>query len=95
VVIGGFLKTVDKEIFVATKHGRRNDGTSGWPQNFTVMRQHIESSLKNPDVPRLFLVQLHCIPTDELRLGQLPRETHQKLRAFYDEKVKQVIRGHY
>jgi aryl-alcohol dehydrogenase-like predicted oxidoreductase len=33
-VIGEFLKTVSTEVFVATKLGRRGDGTNGWPQNF-------------------------------------------------------------
>jgi aryl-alcohol dehydrogenase-like predicted oxidoreductase len=72
-VIGRFLKTINKEIFVATKLGRRSDGTCGWPQNFTYdgMRSNIESSLKNLDVPKLFLEQLHCIPTEELRSGKV------------------------
>jgi len=71
--IGRFLKTVKKEMFVATKLGRRGDGTNGWPQNFTYdgMRAHIESSLKNLDVSKLFLEQLHCIPTEEMRSGNV------------------------
>lgn len=72
-VIGRFLKTVNKEIFVATKLGRRSDGANGWPQNFTYdgMKSNIESSLKNLDVSKLFLEQLHCIPTEEMRLGKV------------------------
>lgn len=72
-VIGRFLKTTDKELFVATKLGRRHDGSFGWPQNFTYdgMRSHIESSLKNLDASQLFLEQLHCIPTQELRSGKV------------------------
>lgn len=72
-IIGRFLKTVSKEIFVATKLGRRQDGANGWPQNFTYdgMKSNIESSLKNLDVSKLFLEQLHCIPTDELRSGKV------------------------
>lgn len=72
-VIGKFLKTANKEIFVATKLGRRSDGACGWPQNFTYdgMRSNIESSLKNLDVSKLFLEQLHCIPTEELRSGKV------------------------
>ena len=72
-VIGKFLKTVDKEIFVATKLGRRQDASNGWPQNFTYdgMRRNIESSLKNLDVSKLFLEQLHCIPTEEMRSGKV------------------------
>jgi len=30
-IIGNFLKLTDKEIFVATKLGRRKDGVYGWP----------------------------------------------------------------
>ncbi|MFD2161261.1 aldo/keto reductase [Paradesertivirga mongoliensis] len=69
--IGKFLKTTDRELFVASKLGRRGDGTNGWPQNFSYdgMRSHIESSLKNLDLSSLFLEQLHCIPEDELRKG--------------------------
>lgn len=72
-VIGRFLKTVDKEIFVATKLGRRSDEGFGWPQNFTYngMRKQIESSLKNLDIRQLFAEQLHCIPTEELRKGEV------------------------
>lgn len=72
-VIGRFLKTTSKELFVATKLGRRSDGANGWPQNFTYdgMKSNIESSLKNLDVPKLFLEQLHCIPTEELRSGKV------------------------
>lgn len=72
-VIGRFLKTVNREIFVATKLGRRQDGTCGWPQNFTYdgMRSNMESSLKNLGVSKLFLEQLHCIPTGELRSGKV------------------------
>lgn len=72
-VIGRFLKTTDKELFVATKLGRRGDGSCGWPQNFTydAMRSHVESSLKNLDVSELFLEQLHCIPTEEMRSGKV------------------------
>src|SRR5947209_17386354 len=59
--IGRFLKTTDKEIYVATKLGRRHDGSNGWPQNFTydAMHSQVESSLKNLALSRLFLEQLH------------------------------------
>jgi len=71
--IGNFLKSSGKEIFVATKLGRRHDGQNGWPQNFTydVMKQHIENSLKNLGLSQLFLEQLHCIPTEQLRAGKV------------------------
>ncbi|CAN5408921.1 aldo/keto reductase [soil metagenome] len=72
-VIGKFLKTVDKEVFVATKLGRRHDNGNGWPQNFTydAMKRQTEDSLKHLDIPQLFLQQLHCIPTDEMQSGRV------------------------
>ena len=72
-VIGRFLKTVSKEIFVATKLGRRHDGSCGWPQNFTYdgMRRHVEDSLKHLQQQQLFLEQLHCIPTEEMKSGRV------------------------
>src|SRR5687768_8989958 len=72
-VIGRFLKTTNKELYVATKLGRRHDGTCGWPQNFQYdnMRGHVESSLQNLGLQSLFLEQLHCIPTEELRIGNV------------------------
>lgn len=84
-VIGRFLKTINKEIFIATKLGRRSDGGFGWPQNFTydTMLQQVESSLKHLDVPWLFLEQLHCIPTEELRKGKV----FDNLRRLQNEKL--------
>ncbi|HEX8356427.1 MAG TPA: aldo/keto reductase, partial [Segetibacter sp.] len=72
-VIGRFLKTVNSEIHVATKLGRRSDTGFGWPENFTYdgMRRQVESSLKNLGFHKLFLEQLHCIPTEELRKGDV------------------------
>lgn len=72
-VIGRFLKTTDKKLYVATKLGRRGDGGAGWPQNFgyDVMRRHAERSLQNLGVSSLFLEQLHCIPTGEMRSGKV------------------------
>jgi aryl-alcohol dehydrogenase-like predicted oxidoreductase len=72
-VIGKFLKTVEHPVYVATKLGRRDDGPNGWPQNFTydAMKRQVEDSLKHLDVSKLFLEQLHCIPTDEMRSGKV------------------------
>ena len=70
-LIGQFLKESGADIFVATKLGR--SGTPGWPQNFTLdaMRQHTEGSLQRLGVEALDLTQLHCIPTEVLREGQV------------------------
>lgn len=85
--IGRFLPTTNREIFVATKLGRRHDGESGWPQNFSydAMRRHVESSLTNLGLSTLFLEQLHCIPTDELRSGKIFRN----LQRFKQEGLIQ------
>ena len=71
--IGKFLKTTDKELIVASKIGRRGDEGNGWPQNFSYdgMRAHVESSLRNLGLQSLFLEQLHCIPEEELRAGNV------------------------
>ncbi len=83
--IGKFLKTQSANVFVATKLGRRSDAGFGWPQNFTydAMRRQVESSLTNLQTDQLFLEQLHCIPTDELRKGDVFRH----LRRLQDEKL--------
>jgi aryl-alcohol dehydrogenase-like predicted oxidoreductase len=72
-VIGKFLKTTDKEIYVATKLGRRSDGEYGWPQNFTydAMKRQVEYSLNNLGVSQLFLDQFHCIPKEEMQAGKV------------------------
>lgn len=84
-VIGRFLKTINKEIFIASKLGRRSDGDFGWPQNFAydTMLKQVESSLKNLDVPVLFLEQLHCIPTEELKKGKV----FDNLRKLKNDKL--------
>ncbi|WP_294231776.1 aldo/keto reductase [uncultured Chryseobacterium sp.] len=71
--IGKFLKSTNKKIFVATKLGRRNDAPNGWQQNFTydAIRSHVESSLTHLGLQQLFLEQLHCIPTEELKKGNV------------------------
>ncbi len=83
-VIGRFKKTVNEQLFVATKLGRRSDKGFGWPKNFTYdgMKRQVESSLENLDVPQLFLEQLHCIPTEELRKG----DVFEHLRKLQDQK---------
>ena len=71
--IGEFLKASNAKVFVATKLGRRQDASNGWPQNFTYdsIKRHVEDSLTHIGVDQLFLEQLHCIPTEELRKGEV------------------------
>lgn len=72
-LIGKFLKHTDKKMYVATKLGRRHDAPNGWPQNFTydAIRRQVEDSLTHLGLDQLYLEQLHCIPTDELRKGEV------------------------
>lgn len=68
-LIAKFLKSQSIKPFVATKIGRW--GEPGWPDNFSleIMRQHITGSMNRLNVDALDLVQLHCIPTEELQKG--------------------------
>ena len=83
--IGKFLRSQSNPLFVATKLGRRSDDGYGWPQNFTyeAMRRQVEDSLQRLQGDQLFLEQLHCIPTDELRKG----EVFDHLRQLQSEKL--------
>jgi aryl-alcohol dehydrogenase-like predicted oxidoreductase len=77
-LLGEFLPK-GEELFVATKLGRGGEG--GWPDNFRpeVMEKHTEDSLRRLKVDALDLTQLHCIPTEQLREGEV-FETLRKLQ---------------
>jgi aryl-alcohol dehydrogenase-like predicted oxidoreductase len=86
-LIGRFLRETHAKIFVATKLGRFSD--PGWPANFTraAIRQHTEASLRRLGVAALDLTQLHCVPPDVLRRGELfgwlgELQTEGKIKAF-------------
>jgi aryl-alcohol dehydrogenase-like predicted oxidoreductase len=70
-IIGRFLKETSESVFVATKLGR--SPSPGWPENFTLpsLRAHTEASLRRLGVESLDLTQLHCIPPDVLREGEV------------------------
>ena len=70
-LIGRFLRGTHAKVFVATKLGRFSD--PGWPANFTRagVRQHTEASLRRLGVAALDLTQLHCVPPDVLKRGEL------------------------
>lgn len=72
-LIGRFLSTRTEKIWVATKLGRRGDNGNGWPQNFTYdrMKKAVEDSLRHLQQQQLFLEQLHCIPTEAMRAGEV------------------------
>lgn len=70
-LIGRFLKTRSESVFIATKLGRFPD--PGWPANFEyeTILNHVEASLKRLGRDHIDLIQLHCIPTEVLRRGEV------------------------
>jgi len=80
-LVGRFLKESRPNAFVATKLGRFSD--PGWPANFTpaAMRGHTEASLRRLGVEALDLTQLHCVPTDVLRRGEVFDALREQKRA--------------
>lgn len=86
-LIGKFLKETRAPIFVATKLGRFS--SPGWPENFTRngIRSHTEASLRRLGVEALDLTQLHCIPFEVLKRGEVFEHLRElqregKIRAF-------------
>ena len=79
-LIGRFLKESGADVFVATKLGR-----GGEKLTLDGLRGATEESLRNLGVESLDLTQLHCIPTEDLRAG----EVFEHLRALQTEgKIK-------
>jgi len=80
-LIGRFLKESSERIFVATKLGRFPE--PGWPANFSLaaLRAHTEGSLRRLGVEAIDLTQLHCIPSEVLRDGEI----FESLRALRRE----------
>ncbi|MDO1511402.1 aldo/keto reductase [Maribacter confluentis] len=69
-LIGDFLKRTKANIRIATKFGR---GANVFPNSYTeqALRESVDSSRKRLNVECLDLVQLHCIPTQELKNGHI------------------------
>ena len=70
-LIGKFLKSTRTPLYIATKLGR--SASPGWPQNFTrqTLRAHTEASLQRLGLETLDLTQLHCIPLEVLKEGEV------------------------
>ena len=86
-LIGRFLRETRAAVRVATKLGRFGD--PGWPANFTraAVRRHTEASLQRLGVGALDLTQLHCVPFEVLRRGELfgwlgELQAEGKIRAY-------------
>ncbi len=88
-LIGRFLEETKARdrLFIATKLGRRGD--PDWPPNYTreLVRRHTEDSLRRLGVEALDLTQLHCIPPEVLKRGEVfgwceELKQEGKLRAY-------------
>ena len=79
-LIGRFAKQCSAPLTIATKYGRWSDV---FPDNYTRdnMRKAIEDAQKRLQVDTLDLLQLHCIPTEYLRQG----DVFDWLREFKEE----------
>ncbi len=68
-LIGNFLKLSKADVFVATKLGRGPI----YPDNYTeeTIRLATEESLQRLQTDALDLTQLHCLPTEVLRQGEV------------------------
>ncbi|HMV86111.1 MAG TPA: aldo/keto reductase [Blastocatellia bacterium] len=68
-LIGRFLKSTPAEVFVATKLGRLGI----YPDKYTeaTVRAATEESLRRLQTEALDLTQLHCIPTEVMRQGEV------------------------
>ncbi len=69
-LIGEFIKTCSTPITVVTKFGR---GEGTYPDNYAmgILRQSVEDSLERLGMDSLDLLQLHCVPTEVLRQGEI------------------------
>lgn len=79
-LVGKFLKQSSRDIFVATKLGRTAEL---YPDGYTEagLRAATEASLRRLGVETLDLTQLHCVPTEVLRRG----DVFEWLRKLRDE----------
>lgn len=68
-LIGKFRQSTNTDLFIATKLGRRRI----YPNNYTeeTIRAATEESLRRLQLDALDLTQLHCVPTEILRQGEV------------------------
>ena len=95
-LIGQFIHECGRPVVVATKFGR---GEDVYPDNYTedALRRSVDASLKRLGVDALDLLQLHCIPTDALREGEvfdwLRRLKQEGLIRHFGASVETVEEG--
>lgn len=80
-LIGTFMKGVSERPFVATKLGRNTPPEGVTPLSPLALRAATEASIARLGVDTLDLTQLHCVPTEELRRG----DVFETLRAMQQE----------
>jgi aryl-alcohol dehydrogenase-like predicted oxidoreductase len=62
--VGRLVRSRSEELYVATKCGRQLQPHVSEAYTPAVLRKFVENSLKNMNLERLDLVQLHCPPTE-------------------------------
>ncbi|MBY9005970.1 MAG: aldo/keto reductase [Candidatus Lokiarchaeota archaeon] len=61
---GKYIKSIEKQIFIATKCGRRLNPHTSKGYNEKNIRKFIDDNIKNMNVEKIDLIQLHCPPTE-------------------------------
>ncbi len=95
-IIGEFLRQCDLPIRVATKFGRSGEV---YPDAYSeaAMRKSVEGSLERLGVDALDLLQLHCIPVEVMRQGDvftwLQRLQDEGLIRHFGASVETVEEG--
>jgi aryl-alcohol dehydrogenase-like predicted oxidoreductase len=95
-LIGEFLKTTNSNIKVATKFGR---SANVFPNNYTEknLREAVDASRKRLNKDTLDLLQLHCIPIEELKKGDifdwLRALKHEGKIAHFGASVESIEEG--
>jgi aryl-alcohol dehydrogenase-like predicted oxidoreductase len=64
--VGRIVKARKEEIYVATKCGRQLNPHINQSYTVKALRNFVESSLKNMNLEKIDLIQLHCPPTEVL-----------------------------
>lgn len=94
--IGNFVRKTRESIFLATKYGR---GPGVYPNGYSLagMRQQTLDAIERLQVEQLDLLQLHCVPTEVLRQGEvfdwLRTLQQEGLIAHFGASVESVEEG--
>ena len=62
--VGRVIKTRSEKIYVATKCGRKISPHVNAGYTPAILRKYVEDSLRNMDLERIDLIQIHCPPTE-------------------------------